>query len=316
MVTEKDKNQPDLNPATQRSSGEQDDSFTLKLKKPYAIIGGLLVAGASIYGVTEALKSPEERAREAIEDMLENPPNPGSTITISPPTTIRPRPAVTNPNAPPATGERPEMTTPTSTAPEQSSEGALLELLAPTFSEIVNAGPVSPYDVALKVEDFPNPIENPMGLLQADLNSYSLIMTHAYGNLDIIHALYDPNKPYGDLEELISQTMTVGRFRFPPENDPEYDSDSPNFGSYYRAVETGDLDVAFRNGGNTVIITPFALERINFNYNEERGGWYLTRKEVISSRVIRTYEKQIISLENDSGELIETEVWRIVTQGS
>lgn len=312
MVTHKDSDKDIIDKTGHEP--ESPNTFNVRVRRTPAIIGGIIVAGLALFGANEALKSPEERARDAIEAMIENPPQASSSNLTA--VTTQPRPAVTSPDAPPATNiDRPDASVPSVTT-EQNPEEALLELLATTFSDIVNARPVSPYDIALKFEDFPNPADNPVDFLKADLASYSLIMTHAYGNEEVVHALYDPEKAYGDLDELIQQTITVGRFRFPPENDPDYDVDSPNFGSYYHALGTDEVEVIVRNSGNTIVLTPFDLERINFNYDEERGGWYLTRKEIISEGIVRTYERQVVALKDDSGQIIDTEVWRLVTQGS
>lgn len=284
-------------------------------KKMAAKIGtGLLVLALAGIGAREVLQSPEDDAREALSELVEEAEQNQPVIT-APPTT---RVIITNPEAPPATNvERPELTT-VPTQPELSPEEQFLMEFTPTFSEIVRSAPVSPYDVALKVEDFPSPIENPAALINGYMKSMSLVLTHSYGDTDIINALYrNTNEyPFPGIDSLVDDAHNIGRFRFPPEDDPEYIGDKPNFGVMYRALETENLDVFTRNNGNIIVIQTFDVERTHFNHDEEQSGWFLTRHETYADGVAHTYIKQTVPLENDEGQVIMTEVWQLVPQGT
>ena len=273
-------------------------------------IGAGVLAVLSVLGVKELTQSPEDKLVEAVSELVDEQSKTQTTI----PVTTTTRLVVVDPDAPPATNvERPDVTVPPPTAPELSPEQQLLVELAPTFSEIVNAGPASPYDIALKVEDFPAPGDTPAAIIEADMRSMSLILTHSYGNPDIIHALIKdvPANPYPGIDAIFADAENIGRFRFPPENDPEYSEDKPNFGAFYRASNLEDLEVFYRDGGNTVVIQRFPIELIYFNYDEEQGGWYLSLQKLLTERAARTYQRNTIPLENDAGEVVMTEIWQL-----
>ncbi|HEX9595117.1 MAG TPA: hypothetical protein VF996_03255 [Candidatus Saccharimonadales bacterium] len=297
-----------------QESAEAESIVTFRLKKPVAIVGGLALAGASIFGVSKFLQSPEDQIRQGVVRLIDEQEG-NSQYQLPTTTTTEARVVVAHPDAPPATqGERPDVTVP-NTVPELSPEQALLEELAPTFSEIVKAAP-SPYDIAIKVSAIPDPAKEPEKMLQADMKAMSLLLTHSFGREEYINALFHntADDPYPNIDTLIDDASNIGRFRFPPQNDPEYSTDKPSFGVLYKAVvgEDEELSAFYMDGGNIVVIQTFAIERIHFNFDEEQQGWFLPADPYIQgTSVARTYTKHTIPLENDAGETVMTEVWQV-----
>lgn len=297
-----------------QKSVENDNIVTIRLKKPVAIVGGLALAGMAMFGASKVLQSPEDQIVQGVERLIdEQAQDPQYQLPIT--TTTEARIVVAHPDAPPATeGERPEVTVP-DTVPELSPEQILLEELAPMFSELVNSNP-SPYDIAIKVSDIPDPTKEPEKILQADMNAMSLLLTHSFGREEYVNALFHntADDPYPNIDTLITDAYNIGRFRYPPQNDPEYSTDKPNFGVLYKAVlpENEELSAFYLDGGNTVVIQTFTIERLHFNRDEQQQGWFLTADPHIQgASVARTYTKRTIPLKNASGETIMTEVWQI-----
>ena len=308
MVMHKDSQVEHDGAANQESTDKDKSKLALKIG------GGALVLALAGVGLHSLTQSPQEKIEEAVQQVLSQQPETPTSIF-----TTTTRVVVGDPQAPPATNfDRPELTVPT-TQPEMSEEEQLLVELAPEFSQIVNSAPLSPADVALKVEDFPNPGDAPLEMLNADMYSMSLILTQSYGDENIINALFEntPQNPYPKIDTLIADASNNGRFRFPPDGDPQYAGDKPNFGVMYRALDADKLAVYYRDNGDTVVIQPFTIERIQFNYDDISEGWYLTKEpQTVLTNVSRIYQKRTVYLQDDTGNASPTEVWQIAPPGS
>jgi hypothetical protein len=109
---------------------------------------------------------------------------------------------------------------------------------------------------------------------------------------------------------LIEQSKIYGRYRFPPEDDPDYDLDHPNYGVLVRFLYN-DPSVFFYDNNSKIIILGFQEEKLFFDYNLESSSWEIISRKIVTNRASRGYEKQTVSLTDENGRINKTAIWKI-----
>ncbi|HEX9679475.1 MAG TPA: hypothetical protein VGA08_02535 [Candidatus Saccharimonadales bacterium] len=281
-------------------------------------LGGLILAASSLVGVGYAIgqggDSPESEPPPTTAGPLSNPEAPedilaGITITT---------PAVESATTPPVASETTvgqevgldyELT-PAIISQMLSNEALLIypEDLNPVFEEIIEKQAiVSPYDVAIKTEDYPNPGDDIDLFLRRVSLSMSLAYTHSAGDLAFWHVLVD--EPHGridpKLKGMVDFSLAAERYR-----NPTGEFEVHKGYVHFRRLLGGDNTGWSMQSGDLILIDGLRVD--GFDGEKIDGEWQLLERETtVESGQIRL-RKALIDAIRDDGSQEQIEVWRLV----